>query len=50
LLVPLVGPLHGADVPEDVVEVLARLVVVPLHLGAALKVDIVLPTVPVNEL
>ena len=49
LLVPFFDPLGGADVSVDVVEVLARLVVVPLHLGATLKVDIVLPTVPENE-
>ena len=46
LVVPLFDPVDGADVSEDMVEVLARLVVLSLHLLAAVKVDIVLPAVP----
>ena len=45
LVVPLVGPLPGADVPEDAEEVLARLVFLSLHLGATVVVNIVLPAV-----
>ena len=45
LVVPLLGPLHGADVSEDAFEVVARLVVVALHLRATVEVHIVLPAV-----
>ena len=45
LVVPLFDPLKGADVPEDLLEVSARLVVVALDLGAPVEVDVVLPAV-----
>ena len=45
LVVPLFDPLKGADVPEDLLEVGARLVVVALDLGAPVEVDVVLPAV-----
>ena len=50
LVVPLLGPLHGADVSEDAFEVVARLVVVALHLRATVEVHIVLPAVPEKNL
>ena len=45
LIVPLGGPVVRAEVLEDLEEVLARLVVFPLQLGAPVKVDIVLPAI-----
>ena len=45
LIVPLVDPVNGADVPEDFEEVLARLGVLALHLLTTVEVDIILPTV-----
>jgi hypothetical protein len=45
LIIPLVSPFAGADVPEDLQEVLARLIVVPLHLNTTVEIHIVLPAV-----
>ena len=45
LVVPLGGPVVGAEVLEDLEEVLARFVVFPLQLGAPVEVDIVLPAI-----
>ena len=49
LLVPFFDPLGGADVSVDVVEVLAGLVAITLHLLATVEVDVILPAVPVKE-
>ena len=46
MFIPLGGPLGGVDVSEDHQEVVARLVVIPIQLGAAVEVNIVLPAVP----
>jgi hypothetical protein len=46
LLVPLFDPVVGADGPEALVEVLARLVVIAADVLAAVEVQVVLVAVP----
>ena len=46
LVVPLRDPVVGAEVFEDLLEVVARLEVVALQLVAAVEVYVVLPAVP----
>ncbi len=46
LFVPLLMPLGRTHVFVDIFEELAGLVILALQLGAAVKVDVVLPAVP----
>ena len=49
LIVPLLGPVQGANVPEDALEVVAWLVFFALHLLTPVEVNVVLPAVPKND-
>jgi hypothetical protein len=46
LVVPLLGPFIWTDIVKDPLEVSTGFVVFTLELGAAVKVDVVLPAVP----